>query len=212
MQASELANYKSPEGAARYNVRYRTHLHKRLSDRIERRLLARLLLRIGRQPSLLDVPCGTGRLSPVLRAATDRLLESDVSLEMLRVNRGNIGETAAGRVCGSALALPYRDRAVAGVVSIRLTHHLDRPEEVARLVGELTRVAAAVVIVTYFSHHSFKNWLRLVRVALTGKRPKNTVRTATLRALAERHGFRLEASVPLSRLFSGHRFAILRRR
>lgn len=211
MRATELANYKSAEGAARYRVRYQTHWHKRLSDRVERRLLARLLARAGRQESVLDVPCGTGRLSPVIKTAADRLYEGDVSVAMLRVDRENVGALAAGRAAGSALLLPYRDRSFGGVVSIRLTHHLTEPAEVAALVRELCRVSRAWVIVTYFAHSSWKNLLRRVRSRLFGRRPKNTVRHAELRALAERHGFTVEAAPALSRLFSGHHFALLRR-
>ena len=130
---------------------------------------------------------------------------------MLELNRAHLGDVVAARVASSALALPLRDRAVACAVSIRLTHHLDRRDEVERLLHELTRVSRDWVVVTYFSHYSLKNWLRRLRSALFGRRPKNTVKPADLRALAQGCGFDLVAAPPLSRLFSGHRFAVLRR-
>ena len=211
MKTSELANYQSAEGAARYDVRYQTHWHKRLSDRVERRLLRRLLLRAGRQDAVLDVPCGTGRLSPVVAEAAGWLYETDISLAMLELDRSNLGDLAAGRIAGSALALPFRDGAVGGTVSVRLTHHLTEPSEVEALVRELCRVSREWVIVSYFAHSSLKARIRQLRSKLFGKRRKNTVRHAELRALAERHGFRVECAPPLSRLFSGHHFALLRR-
>ncbi|MCI0341604.1 MAG: methyltransferase domain-containing protein [Planctomycetales bacterium] len=210
MHPSELANYKSAEGAARYNVRYETHFSKRLSDRIEKRLLEGLLARIGRQELLLDVPAGTGRLSGLLRAGAARLLEADVSREMLKVNRANRPEGALGHLVASALSLPLRERSVPCVVSVRLSHHLEDEERRWHLV-ELMRVARDWVVVTYFAHGSVKNWLRRVRSALTGRPPKKTLPTAEVRAIAGKNGFRVEADRPLARLFSGQRYALLRR-
>ncbi len=210
MHPSELANYKSAQGAARYNVRYETTLAKRLSDRIEKGLLARLLARIGPQDLLLDVPAGTGRLSAILRGGATRLLEADVSREMLKLNRANRPGVALGHVVASALALPLRAESVPCVVSVRLSHHLE-DEERRHHLAELMRVARDWVVVTYFAHGSVKNLLRRVRTALTGRPPKKTLPTAEVRAIAERNGFRVEILRPLAPLFSGQHYALLRR-
>ena len=47
--------------------------------------------------------------------------------------------------------------------------------------------------------------------ALTSKRPKNTMTVARVHELAARAGFEVRAMLPLSRLFSGHRYLVLER-
>src|SRR5262249_28267088 len=67
MQASKLQNYNSLRGATSYRADYERKLHRRLSDRRERALLARYFRAIGEVDTVLDLPCGHGRLADFLR-------------------------------------------------------------------------------------------------------------------------------------------------
>ena len=112
----------------------------------------------------------------------------------------------------SAFHIPLQDRSVDGVVCCRLCHHLPTVAERERLVAELLRVARRFVVMTFFDYHSLKNTLRRARRPLDGKPPKMTMTVDRVRELARGNGAELVAEPALSRLFSGHRYALMVRR
>ncbi len=212
MDPRVLARYNSPEGAESYRDEYRRKLHRRVSDRIERRLFERLFARTGPLRSILDVPCGRGRLRALFRRHAELVVEADWSFYMLCGNRSEWGtDGATPYVRASALALPFADRSFDCVVSVRLNHHIDDVAEREQHVRELMRVAERYVIFTYFSYHSLKNLLRRLRRPFNKKRPKATLETGRVAELAREDGFRLVAAPALSWIGSGHRFALLER-
>jgi SAM-dependent methyltransferase len=195
-----------------YNEAYRIEPFKRWSTRRELRLLRGLLASRGGSRTLLDVPCGGGRLSDVLEPFTERLIEADIArgqllygIERRSPERPTIWMTA------SAFHLPLRDGAVDGAICCRLSHHLPTRDERERLVQELLRVARRFVIFTFFDHHSLKNLMRRARQPFNHKPPKLTMTRRRVAALARAQGAELVACPPLSRLASGHRFALLAR-
>jgi ubiquinone/menaquinone biosynthesis C-methylase UbiE len=204
MAGSKLQNYNSARGASAYKADYQRKLHRKLSDQRERALLGRMFARLGHCGTILDLPCGHGRLSDLLRRHCDRLIEGDWSFSMVHLNRGDHGDDGAGYVRCSALEIPLGDRSVDAVVSFRLSHHLETQELRERHLRELFRVARRGVIVTWFSATSLKNVLRQLRVRLFGRQPKNVLRTARVRALAAECGFASAMSKPLFLVGSGH--------
>lgn len=208
MNPNAIAHYKSAEGAARYELLYRSKLHKRVSDRVERKLIRRVFQDIGPAGRILDVPCGTGRLYPELRPCGRFVVETDFSYSMLERCRRNTD--AAAYVNASAFELPYRDGAFDVVFSARLAHHLPQHTERDRYIHEIARVSRRYVVMTFFDQHSVKNTLRRLRGLYNRKRPKTTMAARELRAVAASAGMELLYSQPLSRLFSGQRYAVLR--
>ena len=207
MQQSKLDNYGSRRGADSYKSDWDAKLHRRMSNRRERRIFSALFAEIGSSGTLLDLPCGHGRLFEMLSGRAERVIEADWSHTMLSLNARDNAAAAAGYIRCSALAIPLPDRSVDTVVSIRLSHHFDAVEERERHLHEVFRVADRHVIVTYFSHHSVKNLLRRMRAPFDRKAPKNTLRSHRVDAIAVASGFGLRRAVPLSRLSSGHVFA-----
>jgi uncharacterized protein YbaR (Trm112 family) len=209
--------YQDLERARRYNEEYRERPTKRWSTNREYALLQRLL---GSQPHsqvLLDLPSGGGRLSGQLARHTELLVEADIGFGQLLYGREQYdgrdqhGDGGDDRVwmTASAFHIPLRDESVDGVVCCRLCHHLPTVAERERLVAELLRVARRFVIMTFFDHHSVKNLLRRARRPLDGKPPKMTMTVERVGELAREHGAELVAYPPLSRLFSGHRYALM---
>ena len=209
MQQSKLDNYNSRRGAFAYKSDYDKKLHRRYSDNRERTIFARFFARIGRPASILDLPSGYGRLFDMLREHSPRVIEADWSKTMLDLNKREHTCAAAGYLRCSGLAIPLRDRCIDTVVSIRLSHHLEHDADREHHLRELMRIADRHVIVTYFSFHSFKNTLRRVRAPFNKKPPKNTLRGSTVDAIAGEHGFRRVETARVSRLSSGHVFALL---
>jgi len=95
--------------------------------------------------SALDLPCGTGRLAPLLLERRIAAAGADVAIEMIRVARRKLGRTYPVFQC-SADAIPLRDRALDAVFAIRFLFHLDA-EGRRRVLTEMARVSRRWVIV-----------------------------------------------------------------
>jgi SAM-dependent methyltransferase len=185
---------------------YRDSWAKSLSTRREQRLLDQLLSSQGHCETLLDLPCGGGRVSPPLARHCDLLLEADIGLGQVRYAR-EFGRVPTRQLwmTASGFEIPLQDSAVDGTVCVRLNHHLPTAAEREQLVRELLRVSKRFVVMTYFDFDSLKNRLRRLR----GKKPKLTMRTDELRELARSCGARLVACPALFVVGSGHRYALM---
>ncbi|OGW79817.1 MAG: hypothetical protein A3G33_02910 [Omnitrophica bacterium RIFCSPLOWO2_12_FULL_44_17] len=96
--------------------------------------------------SILDIPCGTGRLLPVLLNRGFLVTGGDISNEMIQVAQKKYGNATFKVV--DAENLPFSDNAFDYVTSYRLMCHL--PKDVRRKVlGEMVRVARKTVVVNY---------------------------------------------------------------
>ncbi len=208
-----LKVYASAEGAVEYFEEYEK-FHRRLSDRRERRLLERWFERIGGVATALDLPCGWGRYLPYLQARGARVVEADFSGSMVRMSRERHAATpTAGGLRCFGHRIPLRDGAVDLVFSMRLNHHLADPAVRREHLRELFRVSGRWVMFTYFDHASVKNLLRRARagLGLTRKSPKNTLRRAEVRAIAQDCGFRVVEDPWLFLVGSGHRMVLAER-
>jgi ubiquinone/menaquinone biosynthesis C-methylase UbiE len=211
MQRSKLQNYNSTRGAEAYKADYARKLHRKLSDRRERALLVRFFAELGPCDSILDLPCGHGRLSDFLKERCRQLIEADWSSTMVDLNRRDHGDQGRHYVRASALEIPLPDRAVDCVVSFRLSHHLETELLREQHLRELFRVARNAVIVTWFSATSLKNLLREVRVRFGSKNRKNVLRNDRVRAIASAAGFAQAQAKLLFLVGSGHVLALFRR-
>jgi SAM-dependent methyltransferase len=219
MDPEILEHYNSAHGASRYTEKFRRRYSERINNWHEQRLLRRVLTQITsgtRVARALDLPCGYGRLHPVIREVARQVVEGDWSFPLLQVARDRVPEESfrlpAGFVRASALAMPFHDNVFDLVLSVRLSHHIREHAERLCHVRELMRVSSGWVVFTYFDADSFKNRLREVRRHFGDRRQKWTLDGWEIRDLADRCGFDLHRVVPLSRFFSGHRYAVLRRR
>jgi hypothetical protein len=74
---------------------------------------------------------------------------------------------------------------------------------------ELLRISRQWVIFTYFDYYSIKNIWREIRRVFNGKSSKWTLKESDINQIAQEMGFEVFRSIPLSRLFSGHRYVVL---
>ena len=207
---SYQGEYQRVDRAAAYNLSYRQRLLKRQSTRREFDLIARHVARIGRSRIILDLPCGGGRLTPAFADSADLVIEADIAHGQLLFNRAeSAGATPRVWMTASAFHIPLGDDSVDGTFCIRLSHHLPTAAERERLLTELLRVSRRFVVMTFFDHHSLKNVLRRMRRPFDRQPPKMTMTTARVAELAKERGARLLAAPPLSRVGSGHRYALI---
>ena len=206
--------YQALEKAAGYNAMYSRRASKRATTRKEARLIRRHMHSQPACRTILDLPCGGGRLSPAIAAAAPDalILEADIGLGQVRYARdhGLAGERQAF-MTASGFHIPIRDEGVDAAVCCRLFHHLPAVEEQERLLSELLRVSRQFVILTFFDFYSVKNTLRRIRAPFNRKPPKITMKPEWLRETAGRQGARVLAMPHLFYFFSGHRYALLRK-
>lgn len=158
------------------------------------RLVQRLLTRYlsgndTRLSSVLDAPCGAGRLRGSLEARGLEWTGLDVSPRMLTAAAAQHGSGKAGLACGSAFALPFRDRSFDLVVCCRLLHHLPESSDRIAVLSELVRVSRGPVIASYWDAGTYQAWRRRTQGPLRRKKgpeTRHSVSWMTLRGELER--------------------------
>ncbi len=152
------ARYRDPAVAAGYDSwRYETARGRRRNRR-DLAAVGRALDEVARRGAPvrdgLDIPCGTGRLVPLLAERAIRAAEADISLEMMHVARRKFGPALALFQC-SAEAIPHRDGAVDCIFAIRFLFHLDRDGR-RRVLAEMRRVSRRWLIVDFRHRYNFR--------------------------------------------------------
>jgi ubiquinone/menaquinone biosynthesis C-methylase UbiE len=112
----------------------------------------------------LDLPCGTGRLFLWLLQRQLQFVGADISLEMMRAARTKIGTTSSGGVPFALVQcdgeyLPFKDRSLDAVLSIRFMFHVPREVRV-RILQEMARVSRRWLIVDFRHCYNFRWWFR----------------------------------------------------
>lgn len=206
------SEYQTIERAAAYGRVYRRYPHKRLGTRQEWRLIRGHLAEIGHSRVILELPCGGGRITPALADAADFIVEADIAIGQLRYGRATSEvATPCAWMTASAFHIPLRNESVDGAICIRLAHHLPTDAEQGRLISELLRVSQRFVILTFYDPRSLKNLTRRLRHPFKPKPVKPAMTPERVAEHARAGGGRLVAAPNLSRIVSGHRFALIRK-
>src|SRR5262249_13027341 len=117
------ASRQTEKKAESYSTKYDDELHKRISSWFERRAIERALAMTDlKETRVLDLPCGAGRLTPVLRPICRTLINADYSGTMVRVLRKRNPDLTG--LVADCFHLPFADRAFDLVYSARLSHHI----------------------------------------------------------------------------------------
>lgn len=141
--------WKSPDVADHYDSERFESLVGRLYHRLQCRALRRCLRHVPGGSRIVDVPCGTGRMLPLLLCYASSVIGMDVSEPMMRHARRRLN--GQGRVCfvrGDAKAMPLADRSVDAVFCIRFAMHL-KPAERSAVLQEFARVSRNHVVVEF---------------------------------------------------------------
>ncbi len=129
--------------------------------------------------TVLDAPCGVGRLSLWLgqqgyQVTAVDLGEAAVNYTKELLSKSNINADVSSQ---NIFELPYTDNQFDAAVCFRLLHHFDKPADQQALIRELCRVAGSYVVISYFSPYSFTTLRRKLRRALSGKPIKQNPNT-----------------------------------
>jgi SAM-dependent methyltransferase len=197
------AEYETGGRAEHYaGARWDGTAHARRTDRRERRIVAGWLERCGALACALDVPCGAGRVAPLLAARARSAVAVDAAAAMLRCHAGGT------RVQASAHALPFRDRAFDLAVCSRLLHHLATPEQRRAVLGELARVSSRWLIASHFDRASLQAWRSRLRRRGDGR---HAIAVADFRREAAACGWRERDRAWIARGISEQTWVLLER-
>lgn len=133
---------------------------------------------------VLDLPCGTGRLSPMIVNAGHRLVAADSSPHMVseaanawsQVTAGDPGRRARVEFeVRDVMASGYGDAAFDAVICNRLLHHFTEPATRTRALTELARVSARWVIISFFNAGAFEALRKRLGFFLIGRTQQRRV-------------------------------------
>lgn len=181
----KLAVYGDAEHARRYATRWDSE-RGRARDARKQRALEAAFEHLGPFESVLDAPCGTGRMTTFL-GARGTYLGIDLAAAMLREARARHPD--AHFAAGDLTRLPLADRSVDVAVCIRLMHLVRDPALRIAFLSELARVARIGVVVDFRHDRAVRTWLGRVRARLGLRaRAHNAHARATVTAELARAG------------------------
>lgn len=153
--------------------KYPTEYSNRWRDRREKACIVECLNAIPSGSKVLDLPCGTGRLTRLLVERGYRVIAADVSEAMLSRAKENYA-TYRNAQGGKVPDVPFSLRDVLktgfqtdefdGVSCIRLFHHFSEAETRRAALSELRRICRGPIVVTFlnsFALDRFSSWLKM---------------------------------------------------
>ena len=214
MEKQVLDRYNSEYGATSYTGKFNRRFSERINNVVEQRLVRGWLGTLPKVELALDVPCGYGRMYPLIKTVAAQVVECDWSFHLLKECRARHLRTpqpARGWVRATALHLPYPDATFDLVFSVRLCHHINTSEEREQYVREILRVSRRYVICTYFDAASMKNRRRELKRRFKDIKSKYTMTRDQVAQIASASGYRIVRARALAPIFSGHRYTLLER-
>ncbi|MBD0705186.1 class I SAM-dependent methyltransferase [Pseudomonas sp. Fig-3] len=205
--------------AHQYLHKHQAGLSRRLSHRRDEQL-ARMALALAGDPGLvLDLPCGAGRLWPVLAEKPNRvIIGADNSTAMLKTALNAQPADVVKRVQplhASAFDIALPDNAVDSIFCMRLLHHIGEPAHRLAILREFERVTRDSVIVSLWVDGNFKAWRRK-RLEHTrgqkGYQNRFVLPAATVEGEFRQAGFRIQERLDFLPLYAMWRVYVLRKR
>lgn len=168
---------------------------------------ARMAFRLagGESAEILDMPCGNGRFFESFKAA-QRLYLLDYAPTMLEALVEKHPEAAALEPKqGDIMNIPLDDQSVDLAFSMRLFHHLEKPEDRQRALSELARVSRRFVALSFYNTRTWRFQKRHLR----GKPASGyAVSISTFAREAAEFGLRLHTKFPAVSLIEQQRCLI----
>ena len=151
------------------NIYQHRKVHKHVN---EMKLLDRAFALIPKDRTVLDLPCGGGRVFLRLAEKGYKVRAADLSDAMIAVAQQNADNAGLGIKVEKAdvEALSFSDRSVDAIVCFRLFQHFPTPAIRQRAVNEMCRVAGQYVVMSYFSPYSWTQAKLIVREKLGGRK------------------------------------------
>ncbi len=209
MQGDSHAAAKRKFDSAGMAATYRGKFVGTSKDRREKACIRRALAGVPAGALVLDLPCGTGRITTFLLSEGFRVVAADASQHMIDQARAACLETLG---CSEealddrvrfgqqdVMATSFEPGAFAAVVCNRLFHHFTEPGTRQRALAELARVSAGPIVASFFCSFALSALKFRVVNAWRGVTPDDRVPIPfrAFRADAEAAGLRVDAVHPV---------------
>jgi SAM-dependent methyltransferase len=192
-------------------------------DRREKACIVSCLSAIPKGSRVLDLPCGTGRLTRLLVERGYRVTGADVSEAMLARARENYqsyrrehGAQAPDVQFGvrDVLATGFNTDEFDGLTCIRLFHHFSEAETRRKGLRELARICRGPIIVTFLNSFALDRVSSWLKARIRGRKPasQRPISLPTFAADIEAAGLKIDKKLAAHWGISSRWFLVLSRR
>ena len=209
-QAKE--RYQLRSVADSYDDRRFVSLKGRWTDRREKSCVLKALERANPAGPILDIPCGTGRMTELLLERGFRVIGGDISEAMIKhaVRRtAKYGERVQFVKCDIE-SLQFPPGSFDLVLTVRLLHHIP-PSLHKGILAQLHRVTRRWVIISFSNKYTLQNWRRNLKSLFTGF-PRYAIAPSLFRKEVAEAGFNIVEYIPLLPVISESVFVLLEKR
>ncbi len=194
------------------SVRFK-NLKGRITDWLEKCAVRRALVAVPQGSRVLDIPCGTGRITALLLKQGYKTVGADISEGMLAIAEKTLKgfDNLESLERADAESLPYKDCEFEAVTSIRFMNHLP-PEVRVKVLKEMARVSRSAVIVSYCNPRSLSGIKRRIKYILKPPHaPWNPATYGQVKREAADAGLYIAAVFPILGLISETNVYLLRK-
>jgi SAM-dependent methyltransferase len=192
------------------------------TDRREKKCVRRALVlaKVPRRASVLDLPCGAGRLIPLLKRLGYNVTAADVSPHMLaqaQYYAGPFGENCIDDTDDFQLAnvfeTGFHDNCFDAVVCHRLLQYFPEPELRQKVLRELRRICSGPIVVSFLCDLAIDHAWDYALNAIRRRKPRGCIPISykVLVEDARKAGLLVKKWIPMRPLISKRWYAILER-
>lgn len=139
--------YQDQRFASRYDfLRFSEDAKKQRRDLQTRKAIEQALSRLEETTRILDLPCGTGRLTEMVSDSGFTYIGADLSAAMLSIARDKTNERDSRFMRSDARALPFADRSLDCVLCVRFLNLVEGTTR-QKILEEMRRVSSRYLVV-----------------------------------------------------------------
>ncbi len=196
--------YQSSAYASKYHNKRYGGILRSIKNRGTLNTIDKVLREIKKGSLVLDVPCGTGRLAPLILQRGFKWLGADISFEMMDVARGKTGgpKNVVGNVRLDSERMPFKSESIDCVASIRFIYHVPTREGRVSILREMRRISKVGVIIDYNYPNPIRVLYRKIGRLIRYPKRKRRLTMGEIASELSEAGLKIEKTMPVSRILS----------
>ena len=160
--------------------KYSRSLPGTTTHRREARCIRKALGELPRGSKVIDLPCGTGRLLPLLNNMGFHITASDSSKHMVELARNYAEKVAINTnqvrfLVANVFETPFEDNEFDGVICNRLIHHFPASDDRRNALAELKRICKGPIVVSFFCNLAYDSVVFHFRNAISREKASDRI-------------------------------------